>query len=362
MTTTFLSLKDKLKQMIGDEAGTYGNNYNYAINQAAREVYPYLFKYLREYIISGSALVDGSFEDWTSATALRHWTGLSGALARTSTAGYIRGARGSYSAKYTAGAASDYIYQSSNTYPKLLDFMRHSATARVWARPQTANDAAIVLYTIKADGTTQSLTSTTACPAGYWTLLELENQDINTDIVQFDFRLKVTTSGQYCYFDGARLFGIDTFEYTLPASLQKGTLTSIREQTSGFADDICDDLGLRADFQNVWGYDIIRDGLYEYLRFPEYISYGRNIELNGYGQLESDMDDDADTMSIDDEHVELLLMKAAYCLYRRLRGVPSSDSRQMYTDEFSFWADEFRRNCDKLRMVKPRIQMNIRSL
>lgn len=363
MTTTFLNLKTRFSELIGDSDRSYGRYYNDAINGAARETHTSLFRYLHDRsLVTGNGLPNSHFEDWAATTIPDLYTVSTGGCAEETT--NIRGQRGTSSVKVTAGAAGDKMYISSTTWPQLLDYAGRTISFRCWAYPQTVNDAFVEIYTKKETSTgtvTQTLTSTatTDITTG-WTLLELEDQSINSGITLIQFHFKVLTNGQYSYFDNARVTGKDLSEFLLPTPFKNGTLCSVKYQVTGDADQISDDLHITPEFAHIWGWDIVSDGTYEYLRLPRKITSDRALELMGYCPLEDDMAADTDTMSIDGEHVELLLMKAAAILYRRLRGIVSSDSRGQYDYEFRFWENEYQRNCHRLKMVKPAMQLKMR--
>jgi hypothetical protein len=144
-----------------------------AVNDALRECSNQLFSRIDDRtLVSGNILPNPSFEDWAVTTIPDFYTASGTAtVAENTTAGLHR--QGTSSAKLTAGAASDYFYITSNSYERLLDLQGCSVDLKVWCYPEVANDGFIQIYTLQADGTEQTLTSTTACPAGKWTLLEL---------------------------------------------------------------------------------------------------------------------------------------------------------------------------------------------
>ena len=354
MTTTLRVLEDKLAVAIGDIKQTYANHYANAINNAIREIYPNLHKRLEDKtLITGNILPPFIWN--TDGDELDFYTEPTGTLAKTTTAGLFR--NGENSASVTASGADDYLYISSNDYPRLLDLMNRDIDYKGWAYPQTADDAFLTIYTVKADGTAQTLNSTTSCPASKFTLLELEDQPINDNIVEIQFRMRVHTSGQYVYFDPPRAIGMNIYEYLLPQDFQDGFVSSVEIQTSGYSDDICDDLQPRS-WEKVYNWSIVNDGSYKYLRLPAGYSNGRKIRLIGYCPLETQTADTS-TISLDGEKVNLLIAYAAYLLYEMVESVPASGDVSRYERASSKWLSKYYRLLPMMKMATPRMSMNL---
>lgn len=328
-----------------------------ALNRAIEQIYPQLYKRIdNQELITGSILPDGHFEDWSSSSALRFYSTSNVTLARTTTAGCTRGV--TYSAKATASADNGYFYISSDTYPWLLDLMNHSVNFYCWALPEVANDAAIVIYTKQADGTAQTLTSSTACPAGEFTLLSLENQALNDDLVEVQIRFKVVTNAKYVYFDDAIVNGMHLDEYLVPVNLRSGHISRVHLQTGGNyavpttnSSLVCYDI-----HPTSWGgreeFKIIDDSTYTYLQLidsPE--SYYR-MRLIGYAPLET-LSADTDTISLSGESLNLICAKAASVLYKLEGGPVSSEDKIRYFGEIAYWEDEVRKLTPRLMMQLP---------
>jgi len=237
--------------------------------------------------------------------------------------------------------------------------MGKTITFKCWAYPvDTADDATIQIYTIKADGTTtQTLTSTTSNPEGAWTLLELEDQAINDDIVEIQFRFRSKTNATHACFDAARVTGRDLYEYLLPTDFKNGTISQVYIQTSGYSDDACDDLQPRY-WERVFGYSTINDGTYKYLRLPSLYSNNRQIRLIGYCPLESLSASTnalaaAKTISLDGEKLNLLIAYAKYKLYQAQEDIPSSEDVGRYETASAKAYLEYLRLLPNLRMIAP---------
>lgn len=334
-----------------------------AIKDAIREVYPDLKRKINDTsLITGNLLPDGNFEWWTSSSAHKFFSSSSITQAKTTTAGAYR--YGSTSAKATASGAGGYIHLHSDSWPWLLNIMDETVDLRCWASPQTADDATIQIYTKQADGTEQdTLISTTENPAGEFTKLELENQSINDDLVEVDIRCIVATNGQYVYFDALRLISDRVREYVLPESLQNGHVQQVFVQSSGYSDEICDDL-LPKDWTPVFGFKtvdrVIGGTTYKCLQMPNDVSYGteRQILLAGTAPLET-LSADTDTISLDGVRINLLIAKAAQILFERHRQPLASEDVGRYLTDDYYWRKRYQELLPKQRMLPSAGFMNV---
>jgi hypothetical protein len=304
-----------------------------AINNAGKELYESapLFKLLAdETVITGNILPPFI---WTSSSALALYSTSNATIAKTTTGGLFR--NGNNSALATVSAADGYLCLSSDDYPRLLDLMDKSVDFKGWAYPSTADDAFLTIYTVQADGTEQTLNSTTTCPASKFSLLELENQSLNDDITQIQLRMRVHTSDENAYFDQPRVIKAGIQDYMLPEDFQNGELCQVWIQSSSYSDDACDDIHPR--YSPVFGWKTFTDGGYKYLHLPSVPSSNRKLKLVGYCPLEDDLSADTDTMSIDERHKPLLLAYAAYLLYEMKRGTVAGTDTGRYDAECLRW-------------------------
>uniref|UniRef100_A0A6M3LGS1 Uncharacterized protein n=1 Tax=viral metagenome TaxID=1070528 RepID=A0A6M3LGS1_9ZZZZ len=328
-----------------------------AINDAIRELYPYLYRPLEDRtMVTGSILPDNSFELWTSATNPSLYSATNATLARTTTAGLIRGAMGTTSMKVTASAADGYAYINSNTFPRLLDLRGKTIKFQGWAYPSTANDAFLTIAYEDEDGTETLTNSTTTCPASVFTLLATAELTVPTDITKIGFRFRVHTNGQNAYFDAARVTGTTLQEYVLLSDFADGGVDQVYVQTSGVSTDPCDDLHPYG-WERVFGYTTYNDGTYQWLRLPYLYSNKRQIRVIGTAPL-STLTTFSGTTEVDGRYIDLLVAYAAYCLYRNEEGVPSSKDTQRYTNNQAKWLREYYRLLPN-RMPQPRPTMNI---
>ncbi len=322
-----------------------------AINRAIEEVYPHLHRKMEnKELITGNALLPFI---WPTSTSLREYSTSSATIAKTTDVALIW--NGETSVKVTASAGNGYLVLSSETYPRLLDLMNTAVNFKCWAYPEDANDAKIEIYTLKADGTTsQTLTSTTDTPAGQWTLIsDLTNQSINNEIVQIEFRFKVTTNAKYVYFSFPRVTGRNLYEYMLPDDFKENSkISQVYIQTEGYSDDPCDDKEPRV-WDRVFGFDpnIYHTDTYRYIRLPDLYSIPRQIKLVGSTRLES-LSSASDTISLDGEKINLLIAYAAYKLYEMEAGTASSEDRSRLLQESEQWRSRYERLKPNLRMMR----------
>lgn len=324
-----------------------------AIKRSLEQLYPLLYKSLDDTtLIAGNILPNPHFDWWTDATTLKFYTTSNTTLARTSTAAYIRG--GVYSVKSTAGAANGNFYISSNTYPRLLDLMGRTVSIYVWAYPQTANDSTIIIDTVSNDGsTTQTLTSTTSCPAGYWTLIKFENQALNDDLQEVKITFNVATNGQYCYFDDPMLVGYNRYDIMLPEEFQTDAhISQVKIQESSYSDEIAYDLKPK-----YWGNpeqfrvkeEIINGTAYKFLHLKDMPLSRSRIWLRGYKKLEIPTTDSG-TISLDGMRLNLIIAYAAHLLYEMEKGTVSASDRDTYEQESKYWFSKYRELAPSLMM------------
>lgn len=305
-TTTLASLESSLSTLIGDSSEEYSDNYENAISIATREVKDDLFISLDNMdLITGNIL---PVFNWATSSTLDFYTEPSGTLAKNTDGAYIW--NGSSNAKLTADGDGDKLYLDSGNYPRLLDIMNKTVDLKGWVYPEAVGYAILTIYTLEKDNTAQTLPSTTTTYALKKCLVELEGQAISDDIQKAQVWMAVTTTLKYSYFDMPRLIVNGVREYLLPTDFQEGHLSSVEIQTSGDCDDLHP-----TDWETIYGWDIILDGVYKYLRLPVGYPTEKRIRLIGYKPLEQLSAADS-TISIDGGRVNLLLSYAAGKLFQ----------------------------------------------
>lgn len=308
-----------------------------AITDTIQEVYPALHRKIDNItLVSSNILPNAHFEDWiASSTKPDFYTAASGTTSANTTVTTIRG--GAKSMKVSANGSADYAYITSYDYPRLLDLQDRTVNAKVWVYPEVASSATITVYTIDKAGSAQTLASTTASAASTWTLLNLLNQELNDDLVEVQIRFGVTTDTKWAYFDNARVTGLDQLEYLLPDDFADGSIRQVWIQEEGYADDPCDDLHPRS-WERVYGWEIIDDGSYKYIRMPFLYNNPYLIRLIGDAPLEdlsaaTNALAAAKTISLDNQQLRMLIEYASYLLFVRLSSGVSSEDREHYERE-----------------------------
>jgi len=321
------------------------STYRLAINRAIEEIFPAIHRKVDNIdLITGNVLPPFN---WATTSTLDFYTEPSGTLTKT-TSTYIRNSE--TSAYLKASGANDSLYLSSVDYPRLLDQMDSTVDFKCWVYPEVLDDATLIIKTWQADGTTQTLTSTTSCPAGYWTLLELEDQDLNDDLSKIEFHLNVATDTKYVYFEPPRVIGRSVKEYLLPKDFQTGAVDQVYIQVGGYSDDACDDL--RPDWRRVFNGRVFQDGAYKYLRLPGY-GKNRRIGLVGTTPLES-LSSYTDTITLDESGAsDLLIAYAGYLLYEMTESPVSSEDITRYERESAKRYNKYLRLLSKFRMGTP---------
>ncbi len=329
-----------------------------AINLAARNIGNVYRSILDYTLISGNILPNAHAEDWNSTSYPDFYSVSNATAAKTATAGLHRG--GTNSALVTATTAAGYMFITSNDYPRLLDLKNKTVDFYVWAYPHKANDATMVVYTLQADGTAQTLATTTLCPASKWTKLGLTDQTLNDDLIRVEIRFPIATISEYAQFDDWRL-ETDVYDYLLPQSLQDGTLNRVGIQIGSGADDSddqpCDDIGSDMDYQELYGWRVVTDGQYKYLRTDTPLPHSRRIQLQGIAPLEHDATADTDTFTINDPQMDLLVAMSAKELFGILKGQVTSDTKTEYEREYAYWAMRVNELKGQVGLMKPSSRM-----
>lgn len=311
--------------------------------EAIKEVYPELHLKVDDVsLITGNILPDG-FQSWSDTDALNWYTLASGTLLQTSTAGQVRGSV-KYAAHCTASGANDYLYLHSDSYPRLLELQNKYVDAYVWALPQTADDSTIVIKTKQADATTQTLTSTTSCPAGEFTLIKLEKQKLNDNLTEVEIRFYIATDGQYVIFCDPLLCANRRTEYKMPDDFVGGHLSRVFIQSTGSSDEPCYDLH---PFSGTYSgvevpFEVTDDGENQYVKLLSTPSNKYRMRLLGDKPLET-LDDLTDTITLDSHRIPLLIAKARMIFWGR-EGTPvSTEDKNKYNYEYARAERDYRR-------------------
>lgn len=326
-----------------------------ALNESIREIYPTIHCPFDDFqLITGNILPPFN---WSTTALLNQYTEPSGTLLKSTTPGLFR--NGPTSAKVTASGANDDLVLDSDNYRRLLDLMNETVSLYCWVYPEAVNDAFIEIYTLQADGTAQTLTSTTTCPATAWTLLKLEDQKLNDDLVKLEVRLRTKTNTKYVYFDPPRLIGKNVYEYLVPLDYIGGNIRRVGVQTSTSADFSCDDLH-PLEFEEVYGYDVFDDGTNEFIRLPYQYSNSRRIRIKG-DYPTTVLSADTDTLPTNElKPLNLFLKYAEYKLFESLTAFPASQDVSHYELASAKAFREYYRLLPTSRMTRTPTLLNVR--
>jgi hypothetical protein len=353
MSITIATCIAKLQSMIGDAGGEYADKYLDSINDACRETYPILHRK----VIDDSLITTNIIPpfQWSSSSTLDFWTEPTGTLVKNTDPAYMR--RTSPTARVIASGDDDSLVLDSDYYPNLLHLEGFTdITLSCWAYPQVANDVYLdIITTLAGADTTES--STTLAPALTWTKIQIEDYDIPDDITRIRINLRVHSTTKQAVFVEPKLPGLDIREYLLPQDLQNGEIKQVWLQTTGYNEDITDDIDPHYA-EEVFGWNIVYDGSYAYLRLPYLVASPRRIRLVGYCPLENDADATTDKITIPDRYLLVLLNYAAFSVYEKMAGIVSGDARTRYQEESMKWLGKYEIISKNIRM--PRIPGQIR--
>ena len=334
-----------------------------ALNRAMEQLYSTLYKPLDDLtLVTGNILPNAHFEDWASTANPDYYEVSNAAASAIAIAGSIRA--GTKSMRVIPSSASGYAYIRASSYPRLLDLSGKTVNFYAWAYPQVTDDPSLVIYTKNIAGSTQTLTSTTTAASAQFTLLKLESQKLNDNLIDCQFRFVVASSTKYTYFDDAVVCGMNLYEYPLPSSFQQATVSQVRIQTEGYSSTAipipCYDIlpkywSPRQDFR------IFREGdysptsippVFDRLQFYYLPSNYYRMRLQGYAPLGT-LSADTDTIFLDGEKLNLIIAKAKAILYRMESSPVSSQDKGRYKQDITEAEDEVRRLTPGLMMQVP---------
>ena len=318
-----------------------------ALVAAARRVFPFLHGSIwDESLVSGNWLKDGSFEVWTSATALTHWTTSGSTLAQTSTSLYYE--HGGYSCKQST--AVGYIQQSISNFDD-LKYLRGKAvtfSVRGWS------DAASCLRISINDGVNDETYSSYHDGDSAWTKhsdpLKVTQviADNATDIT-FKIYHAVAAPGQASYVDDGRVIsGHRGKLYIGNLGLAQDKPLKVEIEPTSYSQD--------EEWLGVRDYVVDGDG---YLYIPTDYATNRRLRIRGTGYLDflasgvSSTDWTA-TIAIDSPQLDILVAEAALYLYTTM-ALPNAESgeREAYQEMMAFWEKQSTTVKSKFRMKSP---------
>ena len=313
-----------------------------AIKQVLRQLYPTLHKpYYNDTLVTGNWLRNGNFEDWTVTTIPDSWA-KTGSLTCVEQTGTTLKRYGAKALKATAGAATQYAYQSQLEIPELLDLRGQEATFRAWVYTATASNCRLQIYDVNEAATATTTNSAYHTGNSRWQLLEVK-RTLPDDLSTVEFRLTVDVNGAIGYFDLARAWGPTKNELYLPASGWKDiSLVDIqysgrgKTSTSGEDLDPCDDLGNSFSLIPSYDHRKIDDGTDKRIRFGQNYSKGYKVVLRGMTYLTQPASDSA-TTEVDEPQVNLVVASAIHWLYSAMpHGLPADEIGRA-KEQGDFW-------------------------
>lgn len=319
-----------------------------ALIAAARLAYPHIFKEIRnEALVSGNWLNDGSFEVWSSSTALTNWTKAgSSTLAQTSTAYYFK--HGAYSCKISG--AADNIRQSVTNYDDLKRLAGKAVTFTVQGWCDTASCLRIAIY----DGTTYTY-SDYHDGSDTWT----ENNDplevtatIQDNPSVIAFIIYHDDAAGASYVDDARVISGDY------GKIYIGNLGLARNRPHQVLIE-------PRDYYTGEPWLPIRNITYDvtngYMYLPYWVETDYRLRVLGIGYLNfltsagaASTDWVLASIAIDSPQLDILIAQAALYLYTEM-SMPNftQGTREKYMEMAGYWKQELADRVAKFRMISP---------
>lgn len=317
-----------------------------ALIWAAKNIYPSCFKKIRdESKVSGNWLKDGSFEVWTSTSALTYWTTSVSTIVQTSTADYFK--TGAYSCGITTAAGN--ISQGIANWDDLKRLAGKYVTFTIQARCDTASCLRIAIY----DGTTYTYSfyhdGDSAWTENYEPLTVSAKIADNPTTIRFYIYHAVALG--LSFIDDARVISADTEN----PRIYIGDLGFSQNEPHGvFVEQSY--YSIKEPWYRVHNYSVDHAG---YLYLPSVDSDSR-LRLEGMGYLDFLVSGVASTLwtatiDIDQPQTEILYALAAYHLCQQ-RTMPTDviGETKRWQEATQFWAQELSQRKIKYAMEQPR--------
>jgi len=268
-----------------------------------RQLYPLLHRnYEYDNLVSGSRLLNGSFEDWALATTPDNWTAGADLTLTKDTTAPFHGIACVKAVATDATTLSQSFVATATSNAMLLG--EYTVTFYAWVWSDGASK--IRLYITSGGVTTYGAYHD---GDGEWERLSVEATIDATGTVTFGFDMAAET---YYLDDAYNIGGLPLYEYTIPSAIQiernafEVELQDSRDYPKGCYTKI-----------DPVNYNIIpqTDGT-RLLRFRNRPSDGYHIRVRGMGHL-SALTTGASTIEIDAPQTELVIAQAAVNLYQR---------------------------------------------
>jgi len=311
-----------------------------ALIAAARMAWPYIHeKIWDESLVSGNWLKDGSFEIWTSDSALTHWTD-DGTVILTKTSASPHYKHGTYSCGL--GTAAGYIHQDITNWDDLKHLAGKTITFTVQGYCAVASTLRIAIY----DGTTTTYSDHRTAEAA-WT----EHNDplsvtatIQDNPTAIEFHILLDTANT-AYVDDARVIGPTQPRLFIDQlGLSQEIPVQIEIESSNYS----------TDEPWVQVFNSRLDTELGYLYLPSSVQRDRRLRIKGIGYLDF-VDSDGDsatawdsTININSPQTDILIAQAILYLYTQM-SLPnfSRNTKKDFQEMMIFWDSELRRRIGK---------------
>ncbi len=323
---------------------------NNALVYAARAGFPAIHEKVRdESFVAGNWLTDGSFEIWTSSSALTNYTASGVTLTQTSTANLFK--HGTYSAKISG--STGYLEQTVSEWDDLKHLAGRNVTLSCQVHSDTASDLRIAIV---YDGTNIEYSDYHPGDSAWTTDSEPLKVQIAIDDnpTAIKFRIYHDTAAGVSYVDDFRLIGPDGARlYIGGLGLAQNVPHQVSAEQSNYNQR---DPWLRLDMTPF----NFEDG---YMTTPGLKD--RRLRIEGMGYLDflvSGVSSTAwtATININSPQTDILVAQAALYLYTTM-SMPNFDSgtTERFQQMMGFWQGELDRRIRKFRM--PPLPITIQS-
>ncbi len=322
-----------------------------ALIAAARMAYPHIHeKIWDESMVSGNWLKDGSFEIWTSSSALTHWTTTTSTIAQTTTSPFFM--HGLTSCKISTAAGT--IKQTNTTWDDLKRLRGQTVTFSMQAWCDTASCLRLSI----TDGVNTQTYSNYHAGDSAWTQREprADNMyaqmfiDWNATAVTFTIHHEVATA--ISYVDDARVIGpYQPRLFIDQLGLAQETPVQVEIEPWYYSTD--------EPWAQVFNGRL--DTELGYLYLPSSVQRDRRLRIKGIGYLDflvsgASSTSWSATININSPQTDILVAQAAVYLYTQM-SMPnfSRKTKQDFQEMIGFWEN-------KLRVAIGKFYMEVQSI
>ncbi len=306
---------------------------------AARMAWPYIHeKIWDESMVSGNWFKDGSFEIWTSSSALTYWTTTTSTIAKTTTSPYYK--HGDTSCKISTAAGT--VKQSITNWDDLKRLAGQTVTFSIQVWCDTASCLRVSIY----DGVNAQTYSNYHAGDSAWTQDDPRNdsmyvqQFIDWNPTEITFTIHHEVAAGTSYVDDARCIGPyqpRLFIETLGLSQEKPVQVEIEPSNYSTDEPWAQVFNSRLDTE------------LGYLYLPSSVQRDRRLRIKGIGYLDF-LDSSGDsgtawdsTININSPQTDILIAQAILYLYTQM-SLPnfSRSTKQDFQEMMGFWERELR--------------------